>query len=101
MTITTRWDNFFPGTPCPISFSSEEVELQSKEAENIEGLGHMLLLLREQAILPVDGVVESQDYNVALKNAGRFKEIFVGLRKDDAEKELFNNLWPYKESGTV
>ncbi|KAJ5100798.1 hypothetical protein N7456_006850 [Penicillium angulare] len=101
MTITNQWDEIFPSIPCPVSFSSEEIELQSKEEENIKGLGHMLLLFREQAILPVDGMVEPEDYDIALENSRRFKEIFIGLRKDDAEKKLFKNLWPYQESGSI
>lgn len=99
--ITAHWSDFFPNTPCPIDFSSEDIELQSKEEENIKGVGRMLLLFREQAVLPVDGMVEPEDYDLARENNRKFKDIFIGLAKDEEEKELFRNLWPYAESGNI
>lgn len=42
--IAAHWSKFFPNTSCPINFSSEDIELQSKEEENIKGVGCMLLL---------------------------------------------------------
>ena len=99
MNITDHWSEFFPNFLCPIDFSSEEIELQSKEEENINGVGRMLLLFREQAVLPVDGMVEPEDYDLASENNRKFKDTFLGLAKDEEEKELFRNLWPYQESG--
>lgn len=95
MNITAHWSEFFPNTPCPIDFSSEDIELQSKEEENINGVGRMLLLFREQAVLPVDGMVDPEGYDLALENSRKFKDTFIGLAKDEEEKELFRNLWPY------
>jgi hypothetical protein len=51
-------------------------------------------MFREQSVLPVDGIVAPEDYEVALTNERKFKEIFIGLAKDEEEKELFKNLWP-------
>ncbi|KAJ5941369.1 phosphotransferase enzyme family protein [Penicillium verrucosum] len=82
-------------------FSDEEINLHFKEEENIKGVGQMLLLFREQAILPVDGMVEAEDYDVARENCRKFKDIFIGLAKDENEGELFRNLWPYQESGST
>ncbi|KAJ5092581.1 phosphotransferase enzyme family protein [Penicillium alfredii] len=75
-----------------------EAQLQAKEQENINGIGHMLTLFRDQAVLPVDGMVDPQDFNAARENCRKFKDIFVALGKDDDERELFRNLWPYEDS---
>ncbi|KAJ5563512.1 hypothetical protein N7535_008676 [Penicillium sp. DV-2018c] len=101
MNITAHWSNFFPNTPSPINFSSEDIELHSKEEENIEAVGRMLLLFQEQAVLPVDGMVEPEDYNLARENSRKFKDIFIGLAQDEEEREMFRNLWPYSESGNI
>ncbi|KAJ5327511.1 uncharacterized protein N7506_010613 [Penicillium brevicompactum] len=100
-TINAQWNQFVPDIPCPITFSDKEIDLHSKEEENSKGVGQILLLFQEQAILPVDGMVETEDYDVARDNCRKFKDIFIGLAKDENEKELFRNLWPYQESGST
>lgn len=97
MSLFAHWEELFPDVPCPISFTNEDVELHYKEEENINGVGGLLTLFRDQAVLPVHGMVEPKDYDTALKNSRKFKDIFIGLAKDDEEKELFTKLWPYQE----
>lgn len=98
MELVADWEELFLDIPCPISFSREEVELQAKEQENINGVGHLLTLFRDQGVLPVDGMVDPKDFDIARENCRRFKDIFVGLGKDEDERELFRNLWPYQKS---
>ncbi|CAI7573647.1 unnamed protein product [Penicillium glandicola] len=78
-------------------YEAQDLELHSKEEENINGVGGLMTLFRDQAVLPVDGMVEPKDYDTARENSRKFKEIFIGLAKDDEEKELFTKLWPYQE----
>jgi hypothetical protein len=101
MNITTHWSQLFPGIACPIEFNSEDIELHSKEEENIRGVGQILLLFREQAVLPVDGMVEPEDYDVARENNRKYKDTFIRLAKNEEEQELFKNLWPYQGSGGI
>ncbi|KAJ5709169.1 phosphotransferase enzyme family protein [Penicillium malachiteum] len=98
MELVAYWDEFFPDSPCPIGFTREHVEMQAKENENINGVGQMLALFRDHAVLPVDGMVNPKDLAVARENCRKFKEIFVELGEDDEEKKLFRNLWTYQES---
>ncbi|KGO74645.1 Aminoglycoside phosphotransferase [Penicillium italicum] len=98
MSLFAQWEELVPGVPCPISFTNQDVELHSKEEENIKGVGKLLTLLRDESVLPVDGMVQPKDYDTAQKNSRKFKDIFIGLAKDDEEKELFTKLWPYQES---
>ena len=75
----------------------EDVQLHSKEEENIDGVGKLLTLFRDEAVLPVGGMIDPKDYDTAQENSRKFKYIFIGLGKDDEEKELFSKLWPYQE----
>jgi len=87
--------------PLPECFSSEDIEFHSKEEENINRVGHILLLFGEQDVLPINGIVEPEDYDLAVENNRRFKDTFIALAKDEEEKGLFKNLWPYQEPGSV
>lgn len=62
----------------------------------MEGLGHMLALLRNESVLPVDGMVDPEDYEIAIENNRKFKEIFIGLAQNAAERELYAKPWPYQ-----
>jgi hypothetical protein len=92
MDITTHWSEFFPDITCPIEFSSEDIARHSKEEENIKGVGEMMLMFRQQAVLPVDGMVDPDDYELARENNRKFRETFIGLAQDEEERELFRNL---------
>jgi Phosphotransferase enzyme family len=98
--LAAHWDEIHPDDQpfCPIKFTKEELELYSREEENVDGVGHMLSLFRDQGILPVDGKIDPEDYDIASGNCRKFKEIFVGLAQDEAERELFTKVWPYQES---
>ncbi|EEP78284.1 predicted protein [Uncinocarpus reesii 1704] len=61
------------------------------------GIGNMLKLFQDKGVLPVDGMVDPEDYEAAKANSMKFKEIFVGLAKDEEERDLFNKLWPYQD----
>lgn len=97
MSLFAHWEELVPGVPCPINFTIEDVELHFKEEENMNGVGKMLTLFRDESVLPVDGMVEPKDYDIAQENSRKFKDIFIGLAKDDEERELFTKLWPYQE----
>lgn len=95
--LATHWDDISPEIPCPIKFTEKDIELHSKEEENMDGVGQMLALFRDQGVLPVDGMVEPKDYETARENSRKFKDMFIGLAKDEAERELFTKIWPYQE----
>ncbi|KAJ5950640.1 Aminoglycoside phosphotransferase [Penicillium vulpinum] len=97
ISLFAEWEELVPDVPCPIDFTIRDVELHSKEQENINGVGNLLTLFRDEGVLPVDGMVDPKDYDTALKNSRKFKDIFIELAEDDEEKELFTKLWPYQE----
>lgn len=100
ISLATHWDDIFPDSqlPCPIKFTEKDIELHSKEEENMDGIGQILALFQDQGVLPVDGMVEPKDYKIACENSRKFKNIFIGLAKDKAERELYTKLWPYQGS---
>lgn len=99
MSLATHWEDIFPNSqvPCPIKFTDKEFELHTKEEENMDGVGEMRAMFRDQGLLPVDGMVEREHYDIAREHSREFKDIFIGLAKDQAERELFTKLWPYQE----
>jgi hypothetical protein len=98
ISLAAHWEELFPNNqpPCPIKFTEKDIEFHSKEEENMDGIGHMLALFRDQGVLPVDGMVEPKDYEIAKENSRKFKDIFIRLAKDEDERELFAKLWPYQ-----
>ncbi|QVM10341.1 hypothetical protein D8B26_005001 [Coccidioides posadasii str. Silveira] len=97
--IAALWDTLRPAetTKCPIDFTGVELALHAKEDEKIAGIGTMLKLFQDQGVLPVDGMVDQEDYEAAKINCQKFKDIFVALAKDEEERELFSKLWPYQD----
>lgn len=97
--VAALWDRLRPdeATECPLDFTREELDLYAKEDENMTGIGKMLKLFRDQGVLPVDGMVDSEDYETARVNCQKFKDIFIGLAKDEEERQLFSKLWPYQD----
>jgi hypothetical protein len=96
--IVAQWGEIFgEDTPCPITFSAEELELHAKEEENIDGVGQMLSLFRAQGVLPADGMVQSEDYETAIENCHKYREIFLNAAQNEEERDLYSKLWPYQE----
>jgi hypothetical protein len=77
LSLLAYWEDIFPSVPCPIRFTRQNIELHFTEEENINGVGQLLTLFRDQAVLHMDGMVEPQDYNTTLENSRKFKEIFT------------------------
>ena len=50
-------------SPCPITFTQEELKLHSNEDENMSQIGQLLKAFREERMLPADGMVHPEDYN--------------------------------------
>ncbi|KAH7408181.1 phosphotransferase enzyme family protein [Phaeosphaeria sp. MPI-PUGE-AT-0046c] len=99
ITLVVQWNTIFgEDTQCPITFSKKELELHAKEEENMDGVGKMLSLLQDQDVLPADGMVEPEDYQTAVENCQKYKDIFLSAARDEDEKELYSKLWPYQDN---
>ncbi|KAI8941617.1 hypothetical protein NX059_002830 [Plenodomus lindquistii] len=82
--IIAYWNEIFgEDTSCPITFSSEELELHAKEEENIDGVEQMLSLFRDQGVLPADGMVQPEDYQTAVENCHKYKAVFLNAAENE------------------
>ncbi|KMU89487.1 CCR4 [Coccidioides immitis H538.4] len=83
----------------PVSYSEQELELHRKEEENMDSVGQMLKVLRDEGMLSADGMFHLRDYDVAVENVKKFRRAFIGLTKDDEERHRVSRLWPYQADG--
>lgn len=88
---------FFPGAPCPIEFSNEEMELHDKELLNVEVVGKILRSFRCGSLLPVGDTVGPEDYGNAIQSSRNLKIGFLRLVREDEERELVDKIGPYQE----
>lgn len=79
MSLIDKWDALFSDLPCPIDFSIQEKELHAKEEEDVDGVSQMLTLVRDECVLPVDGMVEAEDYDTACRNNRKFRDVLLHL----------------------
>ncbi|RAK81773.1 uncharacterized protein BO72DRAFT_482937 [Aspergillus fijiensis CBS 313.89] len=97
--LVNLWEDLFADgpTPCPITFTQKEIELHAEEETNMDGIGQVLTLFRDQGVLPVDGVVDPKDYETAVEDSRKFKQVFLGTAENDKERALYSKLWPYQD----
>ncbi|PSN74826.1 hypothetical protein BS50DRAFT_606170 [Corynespora cassiicola Philippines] len=98
ITLFIKWEEIFgKDIKCPVTFLKEELEEHSKEEENVNGLGRMLSLFRDKSILPTDGMVSPEDYEVAVENCRKYRKIFLDAAENEYERDLYSKIWPYKD----
>jgi hypothetical protein len=78
ITLSTRWNEIFgEEAQCRITFSAEKLEQHAQEEENINGMGQMLSLFRDQGVLPPDRMVLPEDYQTAVENCRKYEKVFL------------------------
>ncbi|PYH85352.1 phosphotransferase enzyme family protein [Aspergillus uvarum CBS 121591] len=97
LSLVNLWEDLFQ-LPCPIAFTEKEIELHAEEKTNMDGIGQVLTLFRNQGVLPVDGMVDPKDYDVAVENSWQFKQVFLRSAENDKERELYSKLWPCQDT---
>ncbi|KAI9673460.1 MAG: hypothetical protein M1817_002922 [Caeruleum heppii] len=96
--LAQRWKEIEPNAgSCPITFTERELELHANEDENISGVGELLKTLRDEAMLPADGMVDPADYDQARRICEKYRGIFLGLADSEAQRKLFAKIWPYQD----
>ncbi|KAH7347080.1 hypothetical protein BKA66DRAFT_310497 [Pyrenochaeta sp. MPI-SDFR-AT-0127] len=98
ISLFSRWNELFgEDVQCPITFSAEELDQHAREEENVDGLGKMLSLFRDQGVLPADGMVQPEDYDIAVENCRKYKKIFLDAAQTQDERYLYSKIWPYQD----
>jgi hypothetical protein len=94
--VVVHWDNI-SSTPCPIHFSELELESHRMEKELREELKDVLHILEAEHMIPLGGMVRPEYYEQAQETSKHFKEQFVSRGKDESQRALRSNLWPYQD----
>lgn len=96
ITIAAHWKDTFPdATPCPISFTDQELEFHKEEMELLEELRTVLHLLQDQNLISVGGRVLREDYERAQAVNMHVKKMFMDMAEDEQHKALYEKIWPY------
>jgi hypothetical protein len=72
--------------------------MHARENENMDGVGQLLKMLRDEGMLPADGIVHPADYDRARNMCQEYKKIFVSLADSEEQRRLFLKIWPYQDS---
>ncbi|GES58153.1 phosphotransferase family protein [Aspergillus terreus] len=94
MAVVDRWPEIQPAVDCPISFTEQERELHSEEMENRDYIETLMEEFRDAGILPVDGVVEPEDYEVLKETSDMQKKEFMSLAEDDEQRNFGARIQP-------
>ncbi|KAL2840880.1 hypothetical protein BJY01DRAFT_257223 [Aspergillus pseudoustus] len=72
ISVAAHWDNLDflsddhkTQTPCPINFTSEELQAHERESELISDIAGIVQQLDEQGLIPIGGMVPADEYNNA------------------------------------
>ncbi|KAK2766152.1 hypothetical protein FQN54_007668 [Arachnomyces sp. PD_36] len=99
LSITEQWQHLCPGSgPCPISFAKDELEAHAAEEESMGNVAEILRLFRDNWDLPPDGMVDPALFDEIRSAVAELRDAFIANGDDEAERELFSKLWPYKDT---
>jgi hypothetical protein len=96
ISIMAHWNDIaLDAMPCLLVFTEEELVLHNTEMELIEGLSSIMHQLRDEAMIPLGGMVQPEDYERLKELSKRLKTDFVDLGENDGQRTLHANVWPY------
>lgn len=97
ISVVAHWGRLYPHhTPCPIGFTSEELQDHDRESELIDGIAGIVRQLDEQGLIPMGGMVPSEHYEYARRISDYFKQQFMDLAENDTQRILHEAAWPYQ-----
>ncbi|KAM5441111.1 hypothetical protein MferCBS31731_003899 [Microsporum ferrugineum] len=95
--LVDHWYELFPESACPISFTDEDKKSHDEEMENRDYLDQLMEEYQNAGILPADGVVDPDDYDILRESSFLQKENLLSLAEDDEQREWLNKIWPYQD----
>lgn len=97
ITVVARWSDMGYGEiPCPVHFSEEELLRHQAEMDLVEGISAVLHELQDTGLIPLDGMVRREYYELAMELNDRFKREFIDLAENERQRELHAKVWPYQ-----
>lgn len=97
MAVVDHWDELGPvSINCPIAFSPEERQIHNDEVESRGYVEELIEDLQENGILPADGIVDAEDYEIVQQRNMEQKRQFLSLAEDEAQRAWMDKIWPYQ-----
>lgn len=95
--IVEQWQSLCPECgSCPVTFSEQEIASHAAEEDSMSNVGEILSLFRERWGLPPTGMVDPAEFEQIRTAVAELRDSFIADADDEAERELFARLWPYK-----
>ncbi|KAK5075730.1 hypothetical protein LTR70_010042 [Exophiala xenobiotica] len=98
MRIADNWNML--GTSlhsCPIGFPEEEVRRHDQELENIDHVESIMEAFQGEGILPSDGRVDPEDYEI-LEEVNRVQKTrYMSLATNEDEAIIMEKTWPWQD----
>ncbi|EAW07044.1 uncharacterized protein ACLA_087500 [Aspergillus clavatus NRRL 1] len=97
MAVEEHWPELPTTAPCPVTFTEEEKQLQNEELENRDYIEQLMAEFQDAGILPIDGIVDPEDYDIVQKTNRAQKERFMSLAENEEQKGWMDKIWPYQD----
>ena len=72
--------------------------MHAQELENQADVGSIITLFRDRWNLPPDGIVMPEEFAAIKADLDKARRVFIKSAENEAEKELYPNLWPYQDT---
>ncbi|GAD95752.1 phosphotransferase family protein [Paecilomyces variotii No. 5] len=69
LAVVDHWHELSLNTDCPITFTEEERNLHNEELENRDYIGQVIENFQEAGLLPADGIVDPQGYEIVKRTS--------------------------------
>lgn len=81
----------------PISFSEEYRKLHGEEMENHDYIERLMEEFQDAGILPLDGIVDPEDYEIVQKINQMQKGKLMSLAENEEQRVWMDKIWPYQD----
>lgn len=101
LSIAEQWQELCPDSgPCPVAFSDQEIKIHAAEEESRSNVAEILRMFQDKWGLPVDGMVNPGTFKETRDAVAEMRDLFLTGADNDAERELFSKIWPYRDPDT-
>ncbi|QKX63675.1 uncharacterized protein TRUGW13939_10846 [Talaromyces rugulosus] len=97
MNVQDHWPELESAEHCPISFTENEKKLHNEEIENRDYIERLMEEFQDAGILPADGIVDPDDYEIVQKTNYTQKKNFMSLAENEEQREWMDKIWPYQD----
>lgn len=97
LAVVNHWPELQSRDHCPISFSEEDRKLHDEEMENRNYIERLMEEFQVAGILPLDGIIDPEDYEIVQKINQMQKEKLMSLAENEEQRGWMDKIWPYQD----